>query len=467
MVSLSQSFLRDVLKGGAHSVVVCGESNEVRLTATQLRNNVISFANELIAFPDKNWLLWAATAESFCIQFLALALAGKHIILPANIVPGTLNRLKDEFDILLIDREYDVSDTLEFPLKQKVLTKLSPMSARFDWHRELTNNIDITLYTSGSTGEPKPIAKTLELMLTEVMAQHKVWGEQLGRKLVVSTVSHQHIYGALHYILWPLFRGAPIIDQPCQYPEALFKVAKLQAPVVLVSSPTHLKRLPLCEEIKQAEGMGTLITGVFSSTGVLLQQDAQQLSVMFGKFPYEIFGSTETGGVAWRQQEKDGDNPWQPLPGVKVARSESGCLVVESAFMLESHYEMSDLVEFPGADGQGFLLKGRVDNIAKVEGKRFSITEMENTLLSHDHVNHAKVIVVSGKRDEVYAVIELNSVGIEELRVNAKRAVNLQFKKYLAHYFEQPLLPRKWRYPESMPKDAQGKVPYEHLLRLF
>lgn len=478
-MTLSQSFLKRILEGGPHAVVICGEINQVLLTADQLRDQVYILAAELLYAPEKRWLLWASDARSFCIQFLALTLASKKIILPGNLVPGTLNRLQNEFDCLITNEEYSDFSKLDFSFKQKIVPADAVSNCEGGGNEGIRGNVqdylnrdsaepvEIVLYTSGSTGEPKPVVKTLELMLTEVSVQQSIWGVQLLSKVVVSTVSHQHIYGVLHYVLWPLFRRAAIVNQPVHYPEMLLKIAKGHPPVVVVSSPTHLKRLPMCEEVMAQGELSELVSTVFSSTGVLQKGEADRLADILGKYPFEIFGSTETGGVAWRQQVQSQCNTWTPFPGVSVSQSDTGCLSLVSDFMIENVYEMSDIVEFPVAGEQGFTLGGRIDKIAKVEGKRLSLIEMESRLNTHEFVSQAKVIVVSGKRDEVFAVVELNTFGKLALNAKKKRAVNLQFKKHLANFFEQPLLPRRWRYVDAMPNDSQGKVPHEKLVALF
>ena len=37
--------------------------------------------------------------------------------------------------------------------------------------------------------------------------------------------------------------------------------------------------------------------------------------LLLGVAPVEVYGSSETGGVAWRQRARHGDT-WQPLPGI-------------------------------------------------------------------------------------------------------------------------------------------------------
>lgn len=76
----------------------------------------------------------------------------------------------------------------------------------------------LVLFTSGSTGAPQPIGKTFRQLDAEIAALEATFGGRLGNAGIRGTVSHQHIYGLLFRVLWPLATGrafdAPRIDFP-------------------------------------------------------------------------------------------------------------------------------------------------------------------------------------------------------------------------------------------------------------
>ena len=82
---------------------------------------------------------------------------------------------------------------------------------------------------------------------------------------------------------------------------------------VLVSSPAHLQRLP--ENPGWSEARQRL-RAVFSSGGPLTLKVAQEAERLLGSVPIEVYGSSETGGIAWRQQRAKIDEAWSPFPGV-------------------------------------------------------------------------------------------------------------------------------------------------------
>ena len=66
----------------------------------------------------------------------------------------------------------------------------------------------ITFFTSGSTGKPKEIEKTVSQLECEIKELQKMWPCRYAS--FYSTVSHQHIYGLLFSLLWPVCAGRPL-----------------------------------------------------------------------------------------------------------------------------------------------------------------------------------------------------------------------------------------------------------------
>lgn len=442
---------RHCLSGGEHPVCFAPP-----MSADRLRERALTLSGALARRPETDWGLWYENAADFLVAFFALALAGKRIVLPQNTRPGNAARLREQFDLLLTDCP---DPSLE--LVQCSAADLGT-EAPEDWQPELDAPVEIVLYTSGSTGEPQPIHKSLAMFEAELMLLEATPGLAPGATPVVATVSHQHIYGLLHRLLWPLWRGAPFAAERCQYPEELAQqVAPLEA-ALLVSSPTHLSRLA------GARGFAAhwpRVADMISSGGPLAREDALALAECAGgRAPLEILGSTETGGVALRRRS-DGEL-WQPLPGMALSLSEAGCLKVLGPHMgLFEPFVMGDRAKLC-EDGR-FELLGRADRVVKVEGKRLSLTEMERRLAEHPAVAEARLQLLQGRREEVGAVVVATDQGRERLEREGRLPLNRALRDHLAPWFEAPLLPRRWRYVEALPRNAQGKVTAEDLQALL
>ena len=293
---------------------------------------------------------------------------------------------------------------------------------------------------------------------------------------MVSTVSHQHIYGLLFKVLLPLLLGKVIVNQAFEYPEHISLLLTELAPsnllrsengVLLVSSPAHLQRLAL-DNVLTAHSHE--FSAIFSSGGLLSFETSQALVQQMKIAPTEVYGSTETGGIAWRRGQHSLNEPWQVFPNIKVKVSEDRQrLEIFSPYVIEQPYLTDDKVEL--LDSGRFLLKGRVDRTVKIEEKRVNLNQIERHLTAHALVSEARIIVINNKSNGVRkilaAVAVLTADGQQFLLDNGKLAFNNILKQHLLSDIERICLPKKWRYLAEFPYNSQGKLVLSDLEKLF
>lgn len=431
-------------------------------------NRVAQWRQALKEQSGQRWALYHPCAGEFSAGLFALLSLNKTACLPGNRQPEFVKQLSHKVDGFIGDFEKlvpTISRSSVTP-NASAITELADIN--LNNHEPL-----LQVFTSGSSGEPQAIPKTLRQMSQEVMHLHTLWGHYRNA-LVSGTVSHQHIYGLLFRVLWPLAAGWCSDSHPCEYFEELAlrhypSPSSSEWPRLLISSPTHLSRVP--ENLDSAVSYG--LSEIFSSGAPLMRDHSLHAKKYLGTGVLEIFGSSETGGIAWRQQEEDAeDAKWQPVPGidVRLAPSDSDipdCLEVRSSHLPDEHqwYRTSDRVRI---DEQGrFTLLGRADRIVKAEGKRVSLDEMEKHLLQLSWVEQAHLLQLEGKRTEMAAVVVLSPEGQAALAANGKRAINVELRDKLLSYFERPTLPRKWRYVDALPVNSQGKLQRLALQALF
>ena len=282
----------------------------------------------------------------------------------------------------------------------------------------------LVVYTSGTNGEPLAIAKKLAQLDAEVHALEARFGALCDTGLapvnlapetfaagaarsdaadtepptvVWATVTHQHIYGLLFRVLWPLAAGRPFAAERLVFNEEIAQ--RIHGPAVLVASPAHLRRLP---EAIDWSPVRAGLRAVFSSGGPLPPEAADATLALLGAAPVEVYGSSETGGVAWRQRARHGDT-WQPLPGIEF-RVDGGELAVRSPHLPDLEWFRTADRATPAADGMdGFELHGRADRIVKIEEKRVSLTALEQRLATSDDVAEARVLMLADERPVVDA----------------------------------------------------------------
>jgi acyl-CoA synthetase (AMP-forming)/AMP-acid ligase II len=125
--------------------------------------------------------------------------AGKVVYLPGDNLPGTCAQLRAEVNGFLGEFTVECSPILSAPHRTEDDTD--------HFHRLESDFVGLVLYTSGTTGTPQAIPKKLAQLAREVATLESAFGALLGSGEIVGTVSHQHIYGLLFRVLWPLASG--------------------------------------------------------------------------------------------------------------------------------------------------------------------------------------------------------------------------------------------------------------------
>lgn len=422
---------------------------------------------ELISFPQIIWEILLKIQESkakriFLISedrahFLAGFLAGLYaevsVVLPPSDAPNFLKKLMLEGDILLTDHLEDYAElpclSLKFSCKASMPIKFKPLDPK---------KAHIIFYTSGSSGEPKAVEKYLEQLEAEVEKLEQLYAVPKSTKFL-STVSHHHLYALLYSLLWPVCAGCQIERFTFTYWGDVIK--KGRAGDVLISSPAHLGRFSFLEDCKPIA-----FKRVFSSGAMLSYEAAKESKKHLGVWPLEVYGSTETGGIAFRQQET-ASAPWKRFDCVSISVDQDFKLKVKSPYLFRGEeYQTQDQISW--VDSESFHLLGRADRIVKVEGKRASLIEIELKLCESEFVADASVIFLEKSyREELGAVIVLSERGKEVLEAIGKSGIGRKLRNFLALYFHAVVIPRKWRFVEAIPVNPQGKRSYLTLRNYF
>jgi len=432
---------------------------------------VDAFRARLADEPGARWALGCEDTFEFAAALFGAWHAGKTVVVPGDAQPDTLARLRAQGHGFLGD------------LPGALV--VDGGGAHPAWPVLDPDATMLVVHTSGTSGEPLAIAKTLAQLDAEVHALERRFGTLCDTGLapvnqdvgadaidalgfdaaaeparVWATVSHQHIYGLLFRVLWPLAAGRAFVAERLAYPEQIAQSAT--GPAVLVSSPAHLARLP---ETLDWSGARAALRAVFSSGGPLPEEAAGAVVALLGKAPVEVYGSSETGGVAWRQRARHGDT-WQPLPGVGF-RVVDGLLEVQSRHLPDAGWWRTADRADPAGDGMdGFELLGRSDRVVKVGEKRVSLTAIETRLQETGDVAQARALMLAAD-DRPVVVATLTESGRRKLQANGRGALVDALRDALLQGLERLALPRRWRFVDALPVNAQGKTPLAALEALF
>jgi len=470
----------------ASRIVAFGQTPDQSASHARLLADVFALASHLEGDRGKRWLIESEDAYRIAVSLLAAAVAGARIALPPNLQPGTLRELRAESDRVFVDDAGKPSDarTLDPLAPGRAVANeaqsTSATSTAVETAARTGIEIDrrvalVELFTSGTSGPGKRITKALchlEDEVAEIGELLAVAGHRGGRTAsVLATVSAHHLYGLLFRVLWPLARHFAFCRQSVLLPDELLARCAETGGAVVVSSPAHLRHLAA---LPRAREHASAILEIISSGGPLESPTALALEDAFGRAPVEIFGSTETGGVALRRQRASDPDPcWTTFPSVTAEIDDaSGALVVTSPFVTApdsaaTESQAADSPE-PGTmrmgdraerEGDGFRLAGRADRIAKVGEKTLSLPEIESFLAAHELVENAVAATYPAKSGaRLGAVVVLSREGRLRLAREGRRAVQRILAAHLAERWNRVALPRRWRFVDALPVDTRGKL---------
>ena len=437
-----------------------------------LRRDVAALAARLAPAAGHDLLLHCDDAYAFAVGLFACARAGARAVLAPSRSPGMLVELAQKTHGALFDGE-PPGALADLPCWHPLeAARAGDPGAALSFSLDRAAPLAV-LFTSGTTGEARRVEKAVRHLEDEVAVLEERFAAQVGADArILATVTPQHLYGLLFRVLWPIASGRPFLRSAVLHPEELAPHSGGDAPFAVVTTPVTLRHLVERGELSRQRAS---CRAVFSSGGPLAAELAQRAAEALGSAPIEVYGSTETGGVAVRQQHR-GDEPWQPLRGVAVESDPAtGCLAIRSPFVSAGspgavgpeRFVTGDRVSF--SDTGEFRLLGRADRVIKVGEKRLSLPDMEERLRAHPAVSDAVLLGLEKGAGElrVAAVVVPAATAWDALAALGRRALARTLSDFLAEYFERVLLPRAWRFVAALPSNAQGKLTQDALRALF
>ena len=438
----------------SNSILALGEPGE---TATKTIRDLLDDIETVAArLPERREpseiLVTCQDRYHLTVVLLAAWRSGHTVALPPNAREETLRELMPRCALALHDGHGIGSDVSSWLAERR-------RSSSTQTYPEIPGDQPVvTIYTSGSTGQPTACRKSAAQLLGE--------GETLQRTFqldadscVLATVPAHHIYGFLFSVALPLAAGARFVRDTPLLPSVIEDYARRYHANALISVPPHLRVLAESELSSLAS-----IKTVFSSGAPLPDATAHTLHRRFGVNVFEILGSTETGGFAYRQidavPEHGSAASFRPFPGVTIDCDENDQLLLSSPLLeagLAQPIQCPDRIELR-PDGS-FRHLGRSDGVIKVGGTRMSLSELEarvRELASVTDVAALPADAGGARGQEVWLVVATASgQALPELR------------SHLLRYYDPVLLPRRVRFVDSLPREPTGKLMRSRMLELF
>jgi acyl-coenzyme A synthetase/AMP-(fatty) acid ligase len=389
--------------------------------------------------PERRHVLnLCASRYRFAVGFAAALLRGQVSLLPPSDTPDLLERLSAAYP-----DTYCLTDRPEAPSALQAMSypDLSGGDPRTHAVPALpAGQPAAVLFTSGSTGEPMPYAKTWRSLVGSARAEVERLELPPGLA-VLGTVPPQHSYGLESTVLMVMQGGLSMgAGRPFYPADIRADLAGLPRPRALVTTPVHLRVL-LAEpdELPPADL-------VLCATAPLAPQLAAQAETRFAAPLHEIYGCTEAGQIATRRTVHTGE--WRALPGIALKRTAKGTSV--RGGHVEAETLLADIIEPRGSDR--FLLHGRTADLVNIAGKRTSLAHL------NFHLNS-----IEGVLDGVFVAPEEEGAAVTRLAayVVAPGLTVEMVMEALRQRIDAAFLPRPLTLVDFLPRNATGKLPRE------
>jgi long-chain acyl-CoA synthetase len=300
----------------------------------------------------------------------------------------------------------------------------------------------ITFRTSGSSGKPKPCTHTLADLQQETRFLASLLGGQPHAPLrrVLTAVPAHHIYGFLFTVLLPIELGAlPVHD--VRHVTVNNLPRRMTAGDLLVSHPAHWALLA-----RHADSLPAGVVGT-TSTAPCPDETAQALAERGLQRLVQVYGSSETAGIAWR------DAPaahyelmahWSRLEG------QANELLRASDNMAARAFPMQDALKWHSP--RHFSVAGRLDQAVQVGGINVFPSRVRDVLLQHPEVADAAVRLMTvhdSSRLKAYVVPKPDAVTTD---------LGQRLDTWLAPRLSAAERPRAFALGAELPRNAQGKL---------
>lgn len=326
------------------------------------------------------------------------------------------------------------------------------------------------IQTSGSSGEPKFIAKNIYQMLCEAkflaeffhLNDYTKAQSKDDMPTFIGAIPHRHLFGLTFKVFLPLVCGGVVLKEQFLYHHFLINALDTHKNVILLASPTALD-IVLKDDISKIPPP----KAIFCAGSPLDSRSRAGLEKRFGydlKHFVEIYGSSETGIIGYQAQKytpkSSTQSTFHAFPPVKLKLDSSSRLVISSAWLDSFEGEKAEFLSNDCAkihSNGTFTLLGRYDRIIKLNETRISLDFVESSLKSSNLIENVRVGKLDGQ-NRLSAIIVLSDEGKKVFRLSGKKGIKSAIKSLLQS--NAPLMSalRYFHIRSYLPYNEQGKI---------
>ena len=418
---------------------------------------------------------------------------GKKIPLKANVDAALARRGTDSVETVIVVRRTGGAIAVQSPRDRWYHTLMEGQSA--DCPAEPMNAEDplFTLYTSGSTGQPKGVLHTSGGYLVYASLTHERVFDLREDDIYWCTADVGWITGHSYVVYGPLANGATVVmfDGVPNYPDfsRFWNVVDKHKVTLFYTAPTAIRAL-MREGDAPVKKTSRKSLRILGTVGEPINPEAWEWYsrvVGDGRCPIvDTWWQTETGGImitplpgAIETKPGSATLPFFGIvpavvdtDGKELDGAVSGNLVLTRSWpgqmrtVYGDHQRFIDTYfkTYPGRyftgdgvrrDEDGYYwITGRVDDVINVSGHRIGTAEVESALVAHPKVAEAAVVGCPHeiKGQGIYAFVTLNAGenGSEDLRKELIAGVRKEIGAIAA--------PDYLQWAPGLPKTRSGKI---------
>lgn len=235
----------------------------------------------------------------------------------------------------------------------------------------------VTVHSSGSSGKQRSLTHATSYLASEAA----FWARLLSdRRRVCTAVASHHIYGLLFNLMLPAELGLPIVDLRARSPGGV--LATLRPGDVVIGHPVFWSALLRVAPV----GWPTDIVGITSGAAcagemAIALVDAGLTRVL------DIYGSSETAGIGWRERASEGWTDgrgshrllpwWCQIAGGLISADD------QAPVLPPDHLDWDDF--------GGFGIGKRRDGAVMIGGLAVDLDHVRSTICAHPGVADASV----------------------------------------------------------------------------
>lgn len=368
-------------------------------------------AENIILLPDDNF--------GFIINFFASIFAKKNIYL-----------LTEKQKIKELQNNFYIADN-----------KIETTNCDYSFPSIEAKDVIINFFTSGSTKEAQNIKKSLWNLIQEGIDVTVALNLANKDLTIKSSTTFCHLFGMTFGLMFPLCNKYTIDTERVLYPENIDNKN-----CFFVSTPAFLTAL------KKHSLPFTINPQYIIAAGAKLNNDVFEYFENNSSV-IEIYGSTETGVMAYRT--KSTEKELTTFPNVKFKNENT----IISNYIYEKETIISDNIEI---NKNRLTVLGRKDRILKIYDKRVSLEAVENSLNNNELVEESYCFELKNK---LACICVLNKEGKNYLLEKGINELKKHLKSYLKEYTE--VVPQKWHFNNCIPTTQTGKIDKAYINKIF